>query len=216
VTVADRREIASVYHEIKERVEKRLLEFKRVWERGEEEEIFSELVFCILTPAARARSAWKCLERLRGKNLLMNGCAEDISSELNLVRFKNNKARNIVKARQFFCKNGSVCIKGPLTEAGNNYNKREWLVSSVKGMGYKEASHFLRNIGFYEDLAILDRHILKNLRAFGLIECVPESLTKKRYLYIEEKMRALALDLGIPLSHLDFLFWYRETGDIFK
>ncbi|UCB47478.1 MAG: N-glycosylase/DNA lyase [Spirochaetota bacterium] len=214
--VVDKKELISVYQEIKGRIEKRLLEFKSVWRREREDEIFSELVFCILTPAARARSAGECLECLEKRNLLMNGGVEDISEELRLVRFKNNKARNIVEARKCFCTNGKVHIRGVIAQAGNNNRKREWLVSSVRGMGYKEASHFLRNIGFYEDLAILDRHILKNLKAFGLIEHIPESLTRKRYLSLEETMKELAVDLEIPLSHLDFLLWYRETGDIFK
>jgi N-glycosylase/DNA lyase len=83
-------------------------------------------------------------------------------------------------------------------------------------MGYKEASHFLRNIGFADDLAILDRHILKNLKIFGIIEEIPKSLSKKKYLEIEEKMRNLANEVNIPLSHLDLLFWSKETGEIFK
>jgi N-glycosylase/DNA lyase len=213
---AEKIEIDSIYQKIKSRVETRLFEFTGIWERGKEEEIFLELVFCILTPAARARSAWRCLERLWEKNLLMNGGADDISEELNPVRFKHNKARNIVEARQMFCRNGEVSIIGALKQAGKNSSKREWLATSVRGIGYKEASHFLRNIGFYDDLAILDRHILKNLKAFGIIEYVPDSLTEKRYLFIEKKMKALALDLDIPLSHLDFLLWYKETGEIFK
>ena len=83
-------------------------------------------------------------------------------------------------------------------------------------MGYKEASHFLRNIGFADYLAILDRHILKNLKIFGIIEEIPKSLSKKKYLEIEEKMRNLANEVNIPLSHLDLLFWSKETGEIFK
>ena len=83
-------------------------------------------------------------------------------------------------------------------------------------MGYKEASHFLRNIGFADDLAILDRHILKNLKIFGIIDEIPKSLSKKKYIEIEEKMRNLANEVNIPLSHLDLLFWSKETGEIFK
>ena len=61
---------------------------------------------------------------------------------------------------------------------------RAWLVREVKGLGWKEASHFLRNIGF-RDLAILDRHILRNLRRHGVIRTIPASLPEKRYLAIE-------------------------------
>ena len=56
-------------------------------------------------------------------------------------------------------------------------------------MGYKEASHFLRNIGLGYDIAILDRHILKNLKLFNVIDEIPSSISKKKYFEIEEKMR---------------------------
>jgi len=86
----------------------------------------------------------------------------------------------------------------------------------VKGLGYKEASHFLRNIGLGEEFAILDRHILRNLKDLQVIPEIPATLTRKRYLEIEEKVRRLAKDIGIPMGHLDLLLWSKETGHIFK
>ena len=71
----------------------------------------------------------------------------------------------------------------------NSFAARDWLVNEVKGYGFKEASHFLRNIGLGEDLAILDRHILKNLARVGVIDEVPSSMTEKNYKEIEEKMK---------------------------
>jgi N-glycosylase/DNA lyase len=93
---------------------------------------------------------------------------------------------------------------------------REWLAETVRGMGYKEASHFLRNIGQGSEIAILDRHILRNLIRLGIIEGIPEGLVRKQYLQIEDRMRILARKIGIPLHHLDLVLWYRETGEIFK
>ena len=86
----------------------------------------------------------------------------------------------------------------------------------MKGLGYKEASHFLRNIGVGLDLAILDRHIIKNLKRYGVIEEVPKSLTPKKYLEIEEKMKEFARRIDIPMPELDLLFWSMETGEVFK
>ncbi|HUT66791.1 MAG TPA: N-glycosylase/DNA lyase [Spirochaetota bacterium] len=209
-------EIREIHESIKNRIEERLSEFKGVWEGGSEEKLFCELVFCLLTPGARARNAWSCLETIRTNGLLMHGDTARISHCLNLVRFKNNKARNVVEARRLFRGIGKVSMRAALNGAGDDYGKREWLVSSVRGMGYKEASHFLRNVGFYNELAILDRHVLKNLSRVELIPSVPQSLTKKRYLETEKNFRELAVRLRIPMSHLDFVFWYRETGDIFK
>ena len=94
---------------------------------------------------------------------------------------------------------------------------REWLVENIIGYGMKEASHFIRNIGFSKNqLAILDVHILKNLKEFGIIDDIPKSLTRKRYLEIEEKMKGFANRLGITLDELDLLLWSKETGIVFK
>ncbi|MBW2339203.1 MAG: hypothetical protein JRF50_02490 [Deltaproteobacteria bacterium] len=88
--------------------------------------------------------------------------------------------------------------------------------SERKGIGYKEASHFLRNIGFEQNLAILDRHILKNLKWFGVIEEISGSLTKRQYFDIEKRMLEFSKAIHIPMSYLDFVMWYKETGATLK
>ena len=92
---------------------------------------------------------------------------------------------------------------------------REFLVKNVKGHGYKEVSHFMRNIG-YKNLSILDRHILKNLKKYKVIDEIPKSLTAKKYCEIEDKFLEFSKKINIPMDHLDLLFWSRETGEIFK
>jgi N-glycosylase/DNA lyase len=88
-------------------------------------------------------------------------------------------------------------------------------VKNVKGLGWKEASHFLRNIG-HRNLAILDRHILRNLKRHGVIKSLPKTLTPKRYLVIEQKFMEFSSTIGITMDELDLLFWSRETGEILK
>ena len=84
-------------------------------------------------------------------------------------------------------------------------------------MGYKEASHFLRNIGKGDELSILDRHILRGLKKTSVIEEIPESLSEKKYLEIEKAMKKFAIEkVKVPVAHLDFLFWYLFNGEIFK
>ena len=99
--------------------------------------------------------------------------------------------------------------------AGLGAARALWLVETVNGLGWKEASHFLRNIG-YRNLGILDRHILKNLRYHGVLFRIPETLTLKRYRLIEKKFQRFAEEIGISLNELDLLFWSRETGSILK
>jgi N-glycosylase/DNA lyase len=109
-----------------------------------------------------------------------------------------------------------MIIKSQIGQFSDARDARDWLVQKVKGVGYKEASHFLRNIGYEEEFAILDRHILKNLKLLGVIEKIPNSLSKKRYLEIEKRMKEFAERIEIPMADLDLLLWYKETGMIFK
>lgn len=209
-------ELGEIYRPVMGKIAARIEEFRRLWLHGTEEDIFIELVFCLLTPQSKAKSCWKAVERLCDENILADGCGEKIVKTLAGVRFHNIKAANIERARKFFIKNGKFDIKNSLMQFNSSLNAREWLVQNVKGMGYKEASHFLRNIGLGESLAILDRHIMRNLKRFHVLDEIPKCLTAKKYLAIEGKMRHFADDMEIPMSHLDLLLWYKETGEIFK
>jgi len=208
-------EMCRIYIFIGGQIISRLGEFRKVLDEGNEERIFAELAFCILTPQSRAKLCWAAIENLTSKNLLLKGDKEQIARELNGVRFKYKKAEYIIDAREKFINNGKLNVREKITglkvEEARNY-----LVSNIKGMGYKEASHFLRNVALAENTAILDRHVLKNLKLLGVIEEIPKSLSKKKYLEIEKRMKDFAEKICIPMSHLDFVLWYKETGDVFK
>lgn len=210
-------EIKKIYEEKKDEIEKRLKDFKNVWEKGSNEEIHTELSFCILTPQSKAVNAWKAITTLRDNGLLFNGTAEEVVEYLNIVRFKNNKAKYLVTLReQMKDKNGKIVTKDFFESISDVNEKREWIVKNIKGMAYKEASHFLRNVGFGKKISILDRHILKNLVKLEVLEEIPKSLTPKLYLEIEEKMKAYCDYIDISMDSLDLLLWYKEAGEIFK
>ncbi len=209
-------EIRSILTSIQDEIQSRLQEFDSVLKTGDEESIFAELVFCILTPQSKAKSAWAAVKRLLDKDLLLAGTEDQVLRELIGVRFKYKKAGYVTEARNMFLIDGKISLKSRISRFSDAYDAREWLVRNVKGIGYKEASHFLRNIGPGADLAILDRHILKNLRSLQVIEEVPASLSRRRYLEIEEGMNKLSERVGIPMSHLDLVLWYKETGEVFK
>lgn len=210
-------EIEKIYKEKQKDIEKRLKEFKEIWEKGSNEDIHAELSFCILTPQSKAVNAWKAITTLRENGLLFNGSAEDIVEYLNIVRFKNNKAKYLVALReQMQNEKGEIITKDFFNSITDVKEKREWIVKNIKGMAYKEAGHFLRNVGFGKEIAILDRHILKNLVKLEVIEDVPKSLSPKLYLEIEEKMKAYCKFISIPMDSLDLLLWYKEAGEIFK
>ena len=200
------------YETRKHEIQRRLQEFGQMKEK-DEKAVFAELAFCLLTPQSNGRRCWQAIEKLMESNILYSGNANQIKKIIKThVRFHNTKAQHIVHDRGLL--NGSN-ILDQLGAFQDGRQMREWLVKNIKGFGYKEASHFLRNIG-YLDVAILDRHILKNLVKHGAIESLPKSLTPKKYLEIEEKMKEFADRINIPFPELDLLFWSEETGEVFK
>jgi len=210
------KEIKRIYFHKRDDINLRLKDFKRIWKEGSEEEIFIELVFCILTPQSKAKLCWLAVKNMSDKNLLLKGNKNRIAEELNIARFKNKKAEYIVEARKLFSSKGRIFIKSKLKQFSDAYTAREWLVGNVKGISYKEASHFLRNIGLGENLAILDRHILKNLKSLGVIQKIPDSLSRSMYYDIERRMEKFSEKINIPVSHLDLAMWHKETGEVFK
>ena len=221
------------YKEREARIKQRLNDFKRFYsenvswfyvngemhllpsKKHDNERIFEELCFCILTANTSAVIGMKAVDALR--DVIEQGGIEDISLKLREsgYRFPNIRARFIFEARQKFMTQYGMNLKGIIESFSNIEQARDFFANEVKGLGYKEASHFLRNIGVF-GFAILDKHILRTMHEFGLIEDVPKSLTKKRYLEIEKKLFDFSNKIGIPIDELDLLLWSMKTGKIMK
>lgn len=208
-------ELLNLYAQKKDEIEKSLSKFEKVGSM-DGKRIFSELCFCLCTPQSKALQCWDAIESLNEDGMLLKAGDAEIESMLKGVRFNKTKAKRIVKAREKFFSNGSFKIKEILQNIEDDHDMRKWLVENVDGFGMKEASHFMRNVGRGQDVAILDRHILRNLHRYGILKKIPETVSEKKYLEIEQKMREFSLNLGIPLAELDILFWSKETGFIFK
>lgn len=205
-------ELLGEYARRKEEIRKRLAEFKKL--RGApDEKLFYELCFCITTANGSAKAgmrAQECLER--------NGVwtTEKLGGCLDGVRFGRIKAGYIRNDLKNIKKDG-LDLREFLM--GDAFGVRELLVKDkrhFKGLGYKEASHFLRNIGRGGNLAILDRHILSGLCGLKVICDVPDSIGRKKYLGIEQKMQEFSQKAGIPMGELDLLFWSLKTGIVLK
>ncbi len=219
------RRLISEYKSKRHQIKQRLKEFDNLRKTGDKD-IFSELCFCILTPQTKAVSCDKAIEDLKKSGLLFNGRKDEISKTLKgTVRFHNNKAAYLVAARKFFSaqggstsggKNGKGLDVKSRLDANDIPGTRDRLVKNIKGLGYKEASHFLRNIGLGKDIAIIDRHVLENLKAYGVIKKIPASINKRKYSDIEDRIRRFSRQIGIPMEELDLLFWSGRTGFIFK
>jgi N-glycosylase/DNA lyase len=194
----------------------RLAQFKKVWHQSDEK-IFSELCYCIMTANGSAKAALKAQRLLERTGALTKGGKKEILKCLAGVRFRNNKTKYILQDRESLTEDGKIRIKRLLN--GDELFVRAQVAKDhecFKGLSFKEASHFLRNIGKGDRLAILDRHILRNLKRYEVIDGIPKVLTPKKYLETENKMRAFSRSAGIPLAELDLLWWSEETGEIAK
>lgn len=205
--------------EINKKIDKELSQKMREYancQNYSERDFYCELAFCILTPQSKALNAWKIIETIRDNGFLFNASADELSNYLNTVRFKNTKAKRLVKLRKLMTIDGELSSKKILLSMKNEKEIRKWILENIDGMGLKEASHFLRNIGKGESLAILDRHILRVLKDLNVIDEIPKTLNYKKYLEIEEKMCEYAKRVNINMARLDLVLWYRQVSYIFK
>lgn len=215
LTDCDRR-LRTQWEEKREEIEARLGEFKEVMGRGQKA-VFEELCFCLLTPQSSALAADRAMHHMTRTGLLYTGSSEEIAKVISGsgILYGDNKARFVVEAREKLMEGREGCpsLREMLVE--DSFEARENIVKNVKGLGYKEASHFLRNIG-YEGLAILDRHILRTMCEGGVVESLPKTISRKTYLDLERRFLEYSGSLGIPSDALDMLMWSAKTGRIFK
>ena len=189
-------------------ISERIKEFSEIREFGIEK-IFEELCFCILTANCAAK---RCIEVQKRINTgFLKYSEEELRNKLKEYgyRFPNIRAEYIVEARNFI-----LDIKKKINSNVDEMMLREWLAKTIKGLGYKEASHFLRNIGF-KNIAIIDFHIIDILDEFGIIQ-KPKTLTKKKYTEIEQGLKKIGERVNLDLDELDLYLWYMETNEVLK
>ncbi|MBS3068571.1 N-glycosylase/DNA lyase [Candidatus Micrarchaeota archaeon] len=188
-------------------VRQRMQELEQNFE--DNKKTFSELCFCITTANSSADMGIKVQKALHGKIHKLD--RKQISKELRKLgyRFYNKRAHYIHSAKKW------IKIKKIISGFENGQEAREWLVKNILGFGYKEASHFLRNIGFKE-VAILDRHVIRTMYENNMIKDLPKTLTRKKYLEYEKKLEKLCKATKLKQGELDFYLWYIRTGKILK
>ena len=192
------------YEEQKSKIKSRLNSFKNLPEK----EQYKEFLFCLLTPQSSAQRCWQAVKELSKLSRLNQ---QDVLNILkSKTRFYMTKSARILSAKENFEK-----IK-PLLNNPDKKELRNTIAKTVNGYGLKESSHFLRNIGLSNNkIAILDRHILKNLHTLNLIK-EAKIKNKKHYLEIENIFLNFTNSISIPPDHLDLLWWSQENGEIFK
>lgn len=182
-------------------------------EASDDLRLFEELCFCIFTANTSAEMGLKAVDAVR--NALMAGNANDLSGMLKGYRFPNARASYIVDARNYLKNSINFKIKDKIESFNDRSELRTFFVKNIKGIGYKEASHFLRNIGF-TGYAILDKHIINSLHEFGVLKTSGKPKNNREYLETEQKFVNFSKEIGIDMDDLDLLLWSRKNGRILK
>jgi N-glycosylase/DNA lyase len=208
--------IRAAHRERRREIRARLAEFEEVRRAATDARLWEELVFCIFTAGASARMGLGSVEAVR--HLLGSGSHEELAAALqSRHRYPNSRSGYIVVTREYLEADCRMRLRERLEGFADPIGRRDWLARTreIKGLGYKESSHFLRNVG-YRGYAILDKHILRCLAEVGVLDSPQPPSTRARYLSTEERLRHFADDLGVDFDELDLVLWSMKTGEILK
>lgn len=208
-------ELLAEYRRKRGAIHRRLREFSAL-SKKDDPAIFHELCFAILAANSSSEMADKTLQAIA--DLVMDGSVEAMQARLRgRFRFWRRRPDYIVHTRTSLRACCGLRLWSFFRSFPSNQALRAYLAETkmIKGVGYKEASHFLRNIGV-RGLAILDKHILACLVEFGVVRSAKPPKNRREYLRLERKMQAFASRLQISVDALDLLLWSRRTGKILR
>jgi N-glycosylase/DNA lyase len=210
--------VVATHRARRKEITKKLGEFEQVWRKGSDARLWEELVFCIFTAGASARMGINSIDAVRC--LLLDGDPEQMTEALKTAgahRFPVARPRYIVTTRAYFRANFDMALRKRLRSFSDPFERRDWLAQEkqIKGLGYKEASHFLRNIGV-KGHAILDKHVMRCLAEVGVVDSDKPPSTRKSYLEIEQRYLQFSRDIKINCDELDLVLWSMKTGEILK
>jgi N-glycosylase/DNA lyase len=202
----------------KKEIRKRLDQFNYIWRNGSDEQLWEELVYCIFTAGASARMGFRAVEAVRP--FLLSGDREEMTVALKTAgahRFPVERPGYIVITRNYLRRHCGMKLRRQLESFSNLLERRDWLAreKEIKGLGYKESSHFLRNIGV-KGYAILDKHVMNCMADLEIVDSPKPPATRARYLETEETLRRFARDIRIDFDELDLVLWSMKTGEVLK
>lgn len=189
-------------------VENRKQDFIRAG-KSSPEVIYGELCFCILTANTSAEMGIRTQEII-GLEGFLNFDEETMRMRLKEARYRfyNVRSKFLVQSRWI------VDELPHIVAMKDRIGARDYLVNNLKGIGYKEASHFLRNVGVF-DFSILDKHILNMIRKEH-----PERKflvgSRKNYLETEKTILEFADSISLEPGILDLYLWKIATGKLLK
>ncbi len=208
--------IRSTHVERRDEIRRRLGEFEAIWKAGDDARLWEEMVFCFFTGGCSAKMGLRSIDAVR--DLLESGGQPELAHALTGVhRYPNARSRYVVASRNFLRGHCDLKLRGKLDSFDCHFERRDWLAKEkgIKGLGYKEASHFLRNVGF-KGYAILDKHVLRCLAELKIIDDPKPPNTRSKYLRVEQKLKDLTTAADIDFDEMDLVLWSMKTGEILK
>jgi len=211
-------DVRATHRARKKEIRARLNQFKELWRSGSDEQLWEELVFCIFTAGASARMGFRSVEAIRP--YLLDGSREEMTLALKnngAHRFPVERPGYIVVTRTYLRDHCGMALREKLQSFADPVERRDWLAREkrIKGLGYKESSHFLRNIGL-PGHAILDKHVMSCLTDLKVVETPKPPATRERYLETEDRLRLFAREVKIDFDELDLVLWSMKTGEVLK
>ncbi len=200
------------------------------WKDFCEQQLWFELVSCILGSRVRYETARACSTHLSSVGLLeipallknpkktKNRIKRELSRPIyppfsnssgSKYRYPKSKSEYIINTAIKIYKNDDFTIKDILGECRDGIEARDILTEKCKGIGPKQASLFLRNISFTDDLAILDCHVDHFIKLLKLGEKFDTMNQEKNHPYFkkENALRIYAISKKRSLATLDIGIW---------
>jgi len=198
------------------------------WETLGEDELWRELVACILGSRVRYDVVYSAIERMKKANLLSatptltkrpkyeedvlsalseTSGLEDVCGVQSRYPFPRLRAGQISSAAETLYSNGGT-IRSFLERAQDVREARRQLVRDIAGLGPKQASLFLRNIGYTAQVAVLDVHVLTYMEWVGLTPSPVRTVrTIRQYETLEGAFIEHSYSSGFPPDRFDLAVW---------
>ena len=221
----------SILERVTLRVYKRLekIEPRQTWLERTEGSLWHELVACILGSRVSFEHAQTATKYLSTRGLLDRSryisCRDEFefdiaealsrpiclpltrSGSLSRYRYPRLRARHIRATVESLYMAG-YSIRGILDSSSGSHNARQRLMSATLGIGPKQSSLFLRNVGYAQDLAILDSHVMTYMNLLDLTSTGMKEVSKlATYEAVEERLTEYSQRLNVSLPNLDTAIW---------
>ncbi|MEG3639254.1 8-oxoguanine DNA glycosylase [Magnetococcus sp. PR-3] len=191
----------------------------------QEQQLWWDLSSCVLSSQVPYTLATAAADRIGDSGILSTYSNKDteqvrcvlsellhsplkVGNKTRKYRFPDLRAKQLADAWTVIQEEGGSLKRIIDTKSADPWALRKWLVSRIPGLGPKQASMFLRNVGASYDLAVLDRHVLNYMSAIGLANKALHSIgSLSAYRKQEHVLEKHAEEFGYPVGMVDWAIW---------